>query len=132
MSFSTVTCSLDIQADPDTVFRYVRDARNLPDWATPFAESVERDASGTLLATSNGETFPFRIVDNGDSRTVDYLRQLAPQREGGAYLRVLPHPSRGAVVIMTVPVAEAADPSDVSEVVTGELTALARRIGTSS
>ena len=38
-----------------------------------------------------------------DAGTVDYLREIAPGREGGAYIRVIPRPGGGSVVVMTVP-----------------------------
>jgi hypothetical protein len=60
-----------------------------------------------------------------DSRTVDYLRELAPGREGGAYIRAVPRPGGGSVVIMTLPLLAGVDPADTAAILRDELDALA-------
>jgi hypothetical protein len=57
---------------------------------------------------------------------VDYLRELAPGREGGAYIRAVPRPGGGSVVIMTLPLLAGVDPADTSAILRAELDALAR------
>ena len=34
---------------------------------------------------------------------MDYLREVAPGREGGAYIRAGPRPGGGSVIVMTLP-----------------------------
>ena len=61
-----------------------------------------------------------------EARTVDYLREVAPGREGGAYLRVLPGPRGGSVIIMTLPIPPDADRDAVARTLSEELVALAK------
>ena len=56
---------------------------------------------------------------------VDYLREVAPAREGGAYLRAVPRPGSGTVIVMTLPLLPDTDPEDISTTLTAELAALA-------
>ena len=62
---------------------------------------------------------------NEDAGTVDYLREVAPAREGGAYLRAVPRPGGGTVIVMTLPLLPDTDPEDISTTLTAELAALA-------
>jgi hypothetical protein len=64
------------------------------------------------------------VVDARGSGTVDYLREVAPGRKGGAYLRVLPRPGHGSVVVMTVPLAPGADSAAVAANLQQELNSL--------
>ena len=61
---------------------------------------------------------------NLDAGTVDYLREITPGREGGAYLRVVPRPCGGSVLIMTLPVPPGADPAAAALTLENELAAL--------
>ena len=51
---------------------------------------------------------------NEDAGTVDYLREVAPACEGGAYLRAVPRPGGGTVIVMTLPLLPDTDPEDIS------------------
>ena len=62
---------------------------------------------------------------NEDAGTVDYLREVAPAREGGAYLRAVPRPGGGTVIVMTLPLLPDTDLEDISTTPTAELAALA-------
>jgi hypothetical protein len=62
---------------------------------------------------------------NEDAGTVDYLREVAPGRESGAYLRAVPRPAGGTVIVMTLPLLPDTDPEDISTTLTAELAALA-------
>jgi hypothetical protein len=63
-----------------------------------------------------------------ESRAVDYLRQVAPGREGGAYIRVTPRLGGGSVIVMTLPVPPSADQTAVAATLTRELTALVEQV----
>ncbi len=65
-----------------------------------------------------------RVVTNQDAGTVDYLREIAPGRKGGAYIRALPRPGGGSVVVMTLPIVPGAQPAVIAATLRDELTAL--------
>ena len=79
------------------------DPRRIPDWAPAFADLVTEYNQSGWRALKSGRTFALRVVMKQDAGTVDYLREIAPGREGGAYIRVIPRPGGGSVVVMTVP-----------------------------
>jgi len=62
---------------------------------------------------------------------VDYLRQVAPGREGGAYLRAIPRPGGGSVITMTLPLLPDVEPADTAATLARELAALASLTETS-
>jgi hypothetical protein len=67
-----------------------------------------------------------RVVTNAEARTVDFVREIAPSREGGASVRVLARPGGGSVTCMTLPVPPDGEPTAVATIVRDELTALAK------
>jgi hypothetical protein len=102
------------------------DARRIPEWAPAFADEVTGDAESGWRVTKDGRTFSLRVVVSPDAGTVDYLRDIAPGREGGAYVRSTPRPGGGSVVVMTVPVIPDVNPTDISLTLRDELIALTR------
>lgn len=58
--------------------------------------------------------------------TVDYIREMASNMRGGAYIRVTPRPMGGSTVTMTVPLAPNTTESAVADVVDEELAELLR------
>ena len=83
------------------------------------------------LMTRNAKLYSHqRIIEAARSRghdivPVDYLRELAPRRDGGACLRAVPRPGGGCLIVMTVPAAPGVDPAPTASVLAGELHALA-------
>jgi hypothetical protein len=67
---------------------------------------------------------PFRVMASATSRTVDIVRAIAPGREGGAYIRVMPHPRAGSVINMTIPVSPDGDSDHTRAVLHDELSGL--------
>jgi hypothetical protein len=63
---------------------------------------VEPDQSGCWRVIRGDKTFPIEVVTSDRARTVDYLRELTPGKKGGAFLRVLPRPRGGSVIVMTL------------------------------
>ena len=100
------------------------DPSHIPDWAPTFADVVIGDAQSGWRAMKSGQGFALRVDMNHDAGTVDYLREIAPGREGGAYIRVIPRPGDGSVVVMTVPVLPGAEPAAIATVLRDELNAL--------
>ena len=56
---------------------------------------------------------------------MDYLREVAPGREGGAYLRAVPRAGGGTVIVMTLPLLPGVDPAEIAATLTDELSVLA-------
>jgi hypothetical protein len=124
MNPRSVTQSIEADVDPGTLFELLADPRHIPDWAPNFADEVAGGESSGWRVTKNGEVFSIRVVTATAARTVDYLREIAPGREGGAYIRVVPRLGGGSVVVMTLPVPPAGDLEKVTAVLNGELAAL--------
>jgi Polyketide cyclase / dehydrase and lipid transport len=120
----TATRTIESNAEPDTVFTLISDPRRLPDWAPGFADAVSGDHESGWRATKNGQHFAVRVVAAHDARAVDYLHEIAPGREGGAYVRVVPRPGGGSVTSMTLPVPPGGDATAVTTIIRHELTAL--------
>ena len=79
-----------------------------------------------MAASKDDQAFRLRVAADHDAGTVDYLREVAPRREGGAYLRAVPRPGGGIVIVMTVPLLPDVNPADVAATLSDELNALAR------
>jgi hypothetical protein len=75
-------------------------------------------------ATKDARDFSLRVASVRDAGTVDYLREIAPGREGGAYLRAIPRAGGGSVITMTLPVPPGVDVAAVRTTLACELVAL--------
>jgi hypothetical protein len=126
MSERTVTHAIECDAQPNIVLRILTDASRIPEWAPAFADRVERNDETAWRATKNGNDFILEVVVGPSSGTVDYLREIAPGRKGGAFLRVLPRPVGGCVVVMTLPVSADQSRDDVTAVLKHELESLVK------
>jgi hypothetical protein len=122
----TETQSIESVAGPDAVVAFLADPRHIPDWAPAFADTVRGDTQSGWTATKNDRDFSLRVPVSTDARTVDYLREIAPGREGGAFLRAVPRPGGGSVIVMTLPLLPDVDPEDTAATLTRELKELAR------
>jgi hypothetical protein len=120
----TQTSSMETAAEPASVVALLADATRIPGWAPAFADTVSSAGGSGWRAVKDGRDFMFRTAVSLDAGTVDYLREIAPGREGGAYLRVVPRPGGGSVVVMTLPVPPGADPVAVASTLEDELAAL--------
>jgi hypothetical protein len=126
MSERTVTHSIESDAQSDAVQRILTDASRIPDWAPAFADRVERDDENAWQVAKNGNAFTLEVVVGPSSGTVDYLREIAPGRKGGAFLRVLARPGGGSVVVMTLPVPPGQSRDDVAALLKQELASLVK------
>ncbi len=122
----TETQSTETDVDPVTAVALIADPRRIPDWASAFADTVTGDARSGWRVHKDDQSFALRVVTHAEAGTVDYLREVAPGREGGAFLRVVARPSGGSVIVMTVPVIPGRDRSETSSTLRAELRALAR------
>jgi hypothetical protein len=121
----TETQSAETDAPAADVLAVLTNAARIPQWAPAFADEVSGDSRSGWLVTKDGQAFTFRVAAVPAAGTVDFLREVAPGREGGAYLRVIPRPGGGSVIIMTLPVPPGAGPAATAAVLAGELAALA-------
>ncbi|MGZ4757544.1 MAG: SRPBCC family protein [Acidimicrobiales bacterium] len=124
----TGTVELDVEAD--VAFAVLADVANIPMWAPAFADAVVPSGGGLdeYEATKAGTTFGLRFVTRADSRTIDFLRPIFPDRDSGASIRVLPGPRTGCLVIVTLPVPPGADSDSVASTLTIELAAIANLV----
>ena len=104
------TRSISIAASPDTVFRYVADARNLPDWAPAFAGAVRPDGDAWIV-TRDGADFPIVVRASAEHGTVDVVSATDERR--GAFTRVLPD-GDGAAYQLTLLFPEGTDEAAVA------------------
>jgi hypothetical protein len=121
----TETQSIELSAPPAAVVEVLRDASRLPAWAPAFADAVDGDAGSGWVVTKGPKQFPLRVPIDEGAATVDYLRTSSSGEEGGAYLRVVPRPGGGSVVVMTIPVAPGVPLAHIASTLREELTALA-------
>jgi uncharacterized protein YndB with AHSA1/START domain len=84
----TESRSITIAAPPTAVFRYVADARNLPEWAPVFATAVRPDGDRWIVTNDGGE-FPVVVRASAEHGTVDVVSAADDTR--GAFTRVLPN-----------------------------------------
>jgi hypothetical protein len=126
MQQQTVTRATESSSDPAEVFRFLSEAKNIPRWAPVFADAVESVGGSRYRVTKNGEAFEIELVANHATGTVDYLREMAGGKRGGAYIRVTPRPMGGSSITMTVPIAPNASAADVARVLEQELADLGR------
>lgn len=123
MSERTVTRSLESDLEPERILRVLNDPARIPEWAPVFADKIEHGQDGWRV-TKGGESFNVQVNVSTNAGTVDFLREMAEGKRGGAYARVFPRPLGGSVVVMTVPLAPNGNPVDVARVVEQELAAL--------
>ena len=124
MDRRTETQSIESHIDPRGIVALLTDPSRIPDWAPAFANLVTGDNQSGWRALKSGQTFALRVVMKHDAGTVDYLREIAPGREGGAYIRVIPRPGGGSVVVMTVPLIPDTEPAAITATLRDELNTL--------
>lgn len=117
----TETQSIESHIDPRGIVALLTDPSRIPDWAPAFANLITGDDQSGWRALKSGQTFALRVVMKQDAGTVDYLREIAPGREGGAYIRVIPRPGGGSVVVMTVPLIPDTEPAAITAALRDEL-----------
>ncbi len=92
----TETQSIESEVEPSAVVALIADPRRIPEWAPAFADTVDGNDQSGWRVSKDGRQFSVRVAVNPDAGTADYLREVAPGREGGAYLRALPGPAAEA------------------------------------
>jgi hypothetical protein len=118
------TGSIETDADRDTILDVLADGTRVPEWAPAFADAALPDGA-RWRGTKGDRAFAFRVAVEREAGTVDYLREIAPGTENGAYLRVVPRLGGGSVIAMTLPVRPGTDAAEVRDTLTAELARIA-------
>ena len=124
----SVTGSIETDADRGTVLAVLEDGTRVPEWAPAFADVAVRDGAG-WRGTKDGSDFRFRVAYEHTAGTADYVREVTPGTENGAYIRVVPRLGGGCVIAMTLPLRPGMSEASVRETLAAELAAIARLAG---
>jgi hypothetical protein len=106
-----------------TVVRLLADPTRVPQWAPGFGDRVAGDARSGWQAIKDGRDFALRVVIDQAAGTVDYLREVAPGQEGGAYVMAVSPPRGTSIIVMTIPLLPNVDPPNTAATLTRELRA---------
>jgi hypothetical protein len=124
MQARTVTRSIDVETSPDLVLDVVRDPARIPTWAPAFADSIEPDGDGWRV-TRNNRAFHVRVKVDHSMRCVNIVRDIAPAEEGGLFMRILPRPGGGSVIVATIPIVPGSDADRTGVILNDELDRIA-------
>jgi hypothetical protein len=128
MAGRTITDSIETDAALAPLLALLENASAIPQWAPAFADHVTSQSDGRFTVTKGPNTFKLRVATERSSGCVDYLREMAPGVEGGAYIRVFPRPQGGSVIVMTVPLGPTSDAEAVGEELRRELENLVKLV----
>ena len=126
MSTQTVTRAAETDLEPGEIYDVLAEVSNIPRWAPVFADYVERVDETHYNVTKGSASFKLEVIRHQSAGTVDYLREMADSKRGGAYIRVTPRPLGGSAIAMTVPIGTNTDELDVARTVEQELAELVR------
>ena len=120
----TVTETIETDGEPDAIVAILIDPKSLPQWAPGFADTIEPLGPAIWRVIKGDRIFEVEVAFERSRRTVDYLREVAPGKKSGAYIRVLPRPGSGSVVVMTLPIPAGGDSNAVTAILKQELSDL--------
>ncbi len=124
MSNQTVTRTVESDVEPFDIYNVLADISNIPKWAPVFADAIERIDDTHYRVTKNGTGFDLEVFLHPSAGTVDYIRKMADDRRGGAYIRVIPRPRGGSTITITLPIGPDSNESDIADVLEQEISAL--------
>jgi hypothetical protein len=119
------TGSIETEIERDAVLAVLADGTRVSEWAPAFADVAVPDGP-RWRGTKDGSDFSFRVACEPAAGTADYVREVSPGVENGAYIRVLPRLGGGSVISMTLPIRPGMDASAVRETLEAELAAIER------
>ena len=129
MSTQTVTRAVETELEPAEIYNVLAEVSNIPKWAPVFADHVERVDETHYNVTKGNASFRMEMILHQSAGTADYIREMANNKRGGAYIRVTPRPLGGSTITMTVPVGANTNELDVAGTVEQELAELIRLAG---
>ena len=92
--------------------------------APAFADFIEKTEIGWTAIKDNHQ-FSIRIAIDPATGCFDILREIAPGEQGGLFMRVLPRPGAGSVVVATIPIVPTSSPERTSSILADELDRIA-------
>ncbi|WP_026076049.1 polyketide cyclase [Noviherbaspirillum massiliense] len=98
--FPSRPLSISIACDPARVYAYVRDPRNLPQWAEGFCKSVRKTEKGWIAETPQGPV-TIRFCPDNPCGVLDHFVGIAQGAEIAVPMRVIPNGS-GSEVLFTL------------------------------
>jgi hypothetical protein len=93
------TQTVTVHADPDALFAFLAEPRNLPKWAVGFCRDVRPEGHDWVVVTGHGEV-RLRVEADPGTRTVDFRMSPAPGVDLLAASRVVPN-GAGAEYVFT-------------------------------
>jgi len=94
------TLSVSIACAPTRVYAFVRDAENLPQWASGLGTAVRKDGEGWVLEMADG-TLGLRFVADNDLGVLDHIVTLRTGQSVLNPMRVVPN-GEGSEVSFTL------------------------------
>jgi hypothetical protein len=125
MADRTATGSIETDITSEQIMWVLLDPRLIPLWAPNFADEVV-PADTQWQVRKGGQRFLMTLECDVSFKIVNYLRDISPGIRGGAYIRVLPRPGGGSVIVMTLPVPVSRSQSEMVGVLEQELSELVR------
>ena len=126
MTPQTVTRAAECDLEPGRIYAVLAEAGNAPKWAPGFADAIEHIGGTRYRVTKDGTSFNIEVTAHPAAATVDFIREMANGKRGGAYLRVTPRPLGGSSITITVPIGPTTNESEVAKVLEQELADLIR------
>jgi hypothetical protein len=116
-----------IDAPAESVFAYLADLRNMPDWSIHFCKGIRFEGGDAYVQSPQGEVY---FGTRADARTgvVDWL--VGPTKETAACwpTRVVPLPAGGSLFTVTALLGDCDDPGVVERLFADELGVLKRNV----
>lgn len=97
---SSKTLSVSIACAPTKVYEFVRDPRNLPQWAPAFCKSVQPDGDNWTVVTPQGP-IKLRFAGRNALGVLDHYVSPTPDVEIYVPMRVVPN-ADGSEVLFTL------------------------------
>jgi hypothetical protein len=95
------TVTTVVPADPERVFDYMSDVRNLPRWATEFARELRREGDRWIVRNNLGELV-FEIRADARTGVIDMLAGPSPDELAVFPTRVVGLPGGGSAYSFTM------------------------------
>ncbi len=96
----SLTVSVSVSRPPAEVYHFVTNPENMPDWATAFCLSIDRQESDWIMDTPDGQ-MKIRFIEANPYGVMDHYITVSPGVEIAVPMRVVPNAS-GAEVSLTL------------------------------
>jgi hypothetical protein len=93
--------------------------------ASNVTRTIDVDAESGWTAIKDNRQFSIRVAIDPSTGCLDILREITPGEKGGLYMRILPRPGGGSVVVATIPIVPTSSPERTSSILADELDRIA-------